>query len=210
MHPLIRILLFLICAALVPMAGADGLLLGAALLAGLWWAAGVPFDGAAWQAVRRLRWLALSLALMSAWTTPGHLLWPAWGDYSPTAQGVLLGLQRAALLVLLGLGAHLLMRSTPRARLVAALALLQPRDSRFALRLILTLEAVGSAQERLQGVLRQPPRARLAALRATLTAAEAGELAPAGAAGEAVAWPRPGQWGWLLLALPMLALVGGR
>jgi len=204
-HPLIRILLFLGGAVLVPLRGMDGLPLAAALLAALWVGARVPLDRRAWQAVRRLRWLLISLFVLYAWFTPGRYLLPAWGAWSPTAEGLVLGVERAAALILIALGAHLLLASTRREALVAGLGLLQPRGSRFALRLILTLEAVPRAQARLAAVtapgLSLARRWRL--LGESLRAGEAGAFAPETVAPQRLAWPAPRQWAWLGLLLPL-------
>ena len=41
-----------------------------------------------WRALLRLRWLLLSIAVIYLWLTPGAPLVPAWGDASPTREGV--------------------------------------------------------------------------------------------------------------------------
>lgn len=71
-------------------------------------------------ALKRPRWLLVSLVLIHLAFTPGAPLFP--GLFSvPTLQGIEDGLLRAALLVLLMLAAHLLMQSTAREALRAAL-----------------------------------------------------------------------------------------
>ncbi len=210
MHPLIRILLFLGATVLAPLGEAEGLAAAAVLLAALWAGARVPLDRHAWRAVRRLRWLFLSLFVLYAWFTPGRYLAPPWGAWSPTLEGLALGAERAALLVLIALGAHLLLASTRREALVAGLGLLQPRGSRFALRLVLTLEAVPRAQAGLAAVTApgQPLGERWTRLGEVLRAGEAGAFAPEAVAPQRLAWPAPAQWAWLGLLLPLFLAWG--
>ncbi len=206
MHPLIRILLFLGTAVFAPLGGVEGLAFAAVLLGVLWAGARAPLDRCAWRAVRRLRWLLLSLFVLYAWFTPGRYLVPAWGGWSPTLEGLALGAERATLLILIALGAHLLLASTRREALVAGLGLLQPRGSRFALRLVLTLEAVPRAQAGLAAVT-APGRSlaqRWGALGEALRAGEAGDFAPETVTPQRLPWPAPGQWAWLALLLPLI------
>ena len=201
-HPLIRVLLFLLCAVLLPLSGVPGLAVGALVLALFWIMARQPWDGGAWCALRRIRWLLLSLVLLYGWFTPGRYLFPGWGGLSPTWEGMMLGGERAALLVLLALGAHLLLSATPRESLVSALALLAPRDSRFPLRLVLTLEAVGTASERLQHAVARGEGDRWQRLGGLL--ARADTLVPQRVAVPAsLAWPAWRQWAWLAVSLPL-------
>ncbi len=201
-HPLIRVLLFLLCAVLLPVNGAVGLAVGALLLVLFWGMARRPWDAGAWRALRRIRWLLLSLVVVYGWFTPGRYLIPDWGEFSPTWEGMLLGGERAALLVLLALGAHLLLSATPRESLVSALALLAPRDSRFPLRLVLTLEAVGTASERLQQAVTRGQGDRWQRLGGLL--AQADTLPPPRVAPPApLAWPAWRQWAWLAFSLPL-------
>ena len=109
---------------------------------------------AAWRAVLRLRWLLLSIALIYLWFTPGIPLVPAWGDLSPTRDGIQAGLLRAGALAVIALAASITVNSTPREALAGGLIwLLQPLSlvgvptRSFALRLSLTLEAVLTARK---------------------------------------------------------------
>lgn len=104
----------------------------------------------AWSEVlpllRRARWLLLSLLLIYAFATPGDLLSPPLGTYSPTLQGVRGGALQVWRLALLLVALALLLHSCPRERLLSGLyVLLCPFRSigldpeRLAVRLWLTL-----------------------------------------------------------------------
>lgn len=113
-------------------------------------------DWRAWfQALRRLRWLFVSLAVLFFWFTPGEPLFalglPA--AIVPTWEGLALGAQRMFSLVLIVTGAQLLLQSTSRPELLHALyvlswplAVIPGLRERFALRLVLTMERVASVQ----------------------------------------------------------------
>lgn len=96
--------------------------------------------------LRRSRWLLLSLLLIYAFATPGDLLFPAIGIYSPTLQGVRGGTLQVWRLTLLLLALALLLHSCPREKLLSGLyVLMRPFRSvglnpeRLAVRLWLTL-----------------------------------------------------------------------
>lgn len=125
--------------------------MAAALLGLLYHLADVPLY-AGLAALKRLRWLLVSLVLIHLAFTPGAPLFPGLLSV-PTLQGIEDGLLRAALLVLLMLAAHLLMQSTSREALLAALLWLSAplarlgfARERLALRVMLTLHAVTEVQ----------------------------------------------------------------
>lgn len=123
---------------------------------------------AAWRLLYRSRWLMLVILLTYAYTLPGNPIWPAWGSWSPTQQGLSAGALRVARLGLMLIGLAVLLASTPRARLIYGLyVLLRPVEwlgfdrRAFAVRLGLTLEYIerqppgGSLQQWL-AQLKQP------------------------------------------------------
>lgn len=162
-HPVIRVVSLLVLGGFVALGSVAQLLAAGVLLA-----AGYALHYAAAQAstpqvaplmamLLRMRWLFLSLFILYFWFTPGEPLFPAASanlqTYLPTVQGVQAGLARAAALLLLALAVALLLRSTPRAQLVAALYwLVRPLNAlgvaadRIALRVVLILEVVTEAQ----------------------------------------------------------------
>ena len=136
LHPHIRLVSFLIFAAFA--------------------AVGKP-----WPLLRRMRWLFLSLLILYLWFTPGQPLLPTFSS-TPTLEGIEEGLQRIVALVLLALAASLLLQTTPRApllaalyRLLAALGWIGIKTERLPVRIALTLEAVTQAQHLLSEHMRQ-------------------------------------------------------
>src|SRR3569623_2740843 len=124
MHPVIRLVSFMMLRLALAVGGWLHLLLGAQVAAELFARAGA----AAWVAImpmmRRMRWLWLSLVVIYFWFTPGVAVVPvpdAWVAWVPTAEGLALGALRIAALALMVVPAGLLLHFTPRAQLFAAL-----------------------------------------------------------------------------------------
>lgn len=168
MHPLIRIVSFLVFAAFVATGHAAQLAFAALLVAAGYGVTARAQLKAAWPLLRRMRWLFLSLLVVYLWFTPGQPLLPAIAS-QPTLEGVLEGLQRISALALLALAASLLLQSMTREVLIAALySLLSPlrwlrvQPERIAVRLTLTLEAVTEVQQLLaeQQLREHPANAR--------------------------------------------------
>lgn len=97
--------------------------------------------------VRRLRWLLVSVTALYAFLIPGDALVVAWGSLSPTWPGLVQGLLRSWMLLLMAGAARLLMNTTSREDVMGALYwIARPFDrlgvdtARFSLRLVLTLE----------------------------------------------------------------------
>lgn len=96
--------------------------------------------------LRRARWLLLSLLLIYAFATPGDLLFPMLGSFSPSFQGLHGGTLQAWRLALLLVALALLLHSCPRESLLSGLyVLMRPfrviglNPERVAVRLWLTL-----------------------------------------------------------------------
>ena len=99
--------------------------------------------------LRRARWLLLSLLLIYAFATPGDLLFPLLGTFSPSLQGLRGGVLQACRLALLLVALALLLHSCPRESLLSGLyVLMRPfrviglNPERVAVRLWLTLHYV--------------------------------------------------------------------
>lgn len=181
MHPLIRIVSFLVFAALVATGHAAQLAFAALLVAVGYGITANAQLKVAWPLLRRMRWLFLSLLVVYLWFTPGQPLLPAIAS-QPTLEGVLEGLQRITALALLAMAASLLMQSMTREILITALyRLLSPlrwlrvQPERIAVRITLTLEAVTEVQQLLTEQLsehpadtRRNPVARISAVSAGL------------------------------------------
>lgn len=96
--------------------------------------------------LRRARWLLLSLLLIYAFATPGDLLFPLLGTFSPSLQGLHGGALQAWRLALLLVALALLLHSCPRECLLSGLyVLMRPframglNPERVSVRLWLTL-----------------------------------------------------------------------
>lgn len=208
LHPLIRILCLLALAASLPAQGLPVLcvLLSLLLLAFL----RIPGALRRWAlGLVRLKWLFLALFVLYLGYTPGEPLWPALPGLS--AEGLVEGARRAAVLAILLAAVQALLAVTPTPELVEALRqLLWPLKGigidgdRFALRLALVLAGVAAMQQRL-GELRSaggPPLDAAAAVIAQIERAPpVDDPAPQRVALAAPRWPA------FLLPLGLAALL---
>lgn len=153
MHPVIKVVTFLVAALFLTRAQLWGISLTLLLLLFLY-LRGLPFDPrSTWRMLRRMRWLFLSILVTYLWFTPGAPMFPAFGHYSPSIEGVIGGAQRIVTLVLIVVQVGLLLHTTSREELVGAirrlaapLQLLGLNRDRLALRLMLILESVEEVQ----------------------------------------------------------------
>ncbi len=146
MHPLVKILCFLMLLLLISTAGSVllfcGLLLAVIVLYYL------KIDAFP-HMVRRMRWLFLSIFIIYAFGTPGELLPQFPVSFAPTFEGINLGwLQIEKLLLALAALALLITRTTKEHLMLGLYMLLSPLKlaglnvERFAARLMLTLNYV--------------------------------------------------------------------
>ncbi len=98
--------------------------------------------------LKRLRWLFLSLFILNLWFHSPELTW------LPTMAGLLLALERVAVLIIIVLAAHLLITTTKTQDIIAALQWwLRPLNKigfsteRLAVRLALVLDTVTAVQK---------------------------------------------------------------
>lgn len=226
MHPLIRIVCFLVFSACLAFGGAAELACGGVLLAGAYLSSPPRLFLPAVTMMYRMRWFLLSLFIVYGWFTPGQPLVGSEGmrfaELWPTREGALAGLLRAALLMTIVAGANLLLRTTPRDELlVAVYGLARPLGwcgisrERIAVRMVLVIEALDPVRrivtERLAAVegglpdLRTAGRFASGVMRSVVQQAEAAtggavQLSDAGA-------PPPLQWAYpVLLAGLFLAV----
>jgi hypothetical protein len=152
-HPLIRVVCFLVFSAGLAFGGGAELACGGVLLAGAYLASSPRLFPPAVAMIYRVRWLLLSLFIVYGWFTPGQPLVGSEGarfaELWPTREGVLAGLLRAALLAAIVAGANLLLRTTSRDELlVAVYGLARPlawcgiSRERIAVRMVLVIEAL--------------------------------------------------------------------
>lgn len=107
--------------------------------------------------LRRVRWLLLAIVVLYGWFMPGTSVRPELGAFAPTHEGLQEGLRRVAALLMIVLAVYLLLTTTARGQLLAGLLWFgRPlrriglHDTRFAVRLVLALEAVGQVQDLLR------------------------------------------------------------
>jgi hypothetical protein len=102
-----------------------------------------------YRMIRRLRWLLLSILILSLWFTPGEAIFEAYTKWSPSWEGLEFGLLRVAILAEIVMAVNILLITTKTEELIAALQwLLRPmswlgiKNDKLALRIAMTLEAV--------------------------------------------------------------------
>ncbi len=185
MHAVIKIVCFLVFSAAVSMGDAQVLLMGLLMVVPLYFfntggRERVHFSTAVTM-LKRLRWLFLSIFIVYLFFTPGVLVWPGvlWG---PTFEGVLQGVSRVAVLVLIVAAVNVLLVSTEQAEFLAAvhwclrpLSWLGLRHERLAVRIALTLESVSAVRE----AYRQESGGKLSGTVAATPNSANGDLPPA-------------------------------
>jgi hypothetical protein len=156
MHPLIRVVCFLIFAGWLALGDLSRLLCAFLLLIlGYIWL-GSPLRPARTM-LYRLRWFFVSLLVLYGWFTPGEALWFAAGSavaaVVPSIEGLIAGLGRIAALTAIVLGVNLLLRSTTREQLLTAVyGLARPLSpfgklrERLAIRMALVIEVLESVR----------------------------------------------------------------
>lgn len=154
MHPLIRILCFMIAVIMLARANLYGLLLMLVLALLVLLFSGRARMVASVRLVWRMKWLWISLLVVFFWMTPGDRMMPAWGAWSPVQEGVEEGLYRVAYLLLCVLLAQLVVLSMQPQQLLAAvyqlswpLQLFGDFRARFAVRFSLTLDVIGRLEQ---------------------------------------------------------------
>lgn len=146
MHPLVKILCFLMLLLLISTAGSTLLFCGLVLAVIVSYYLKID---AFPHMVRRMRWLFLSIFIIYAFGTPGELLPQFPVSFAPTFEGINLGwLQVEKLLLALAVLALLVTRTSKEHLMLGLYMLLRPLKlaglnvERFAARLMLTLNYV--------------------------------------------------------------------
>jgi len=166
-HPAIRIICFVVLTASLSLGHALNIAIAAAILGFFYWHLHAQAWPATWRLLRRMRWFFLSIAIIYLWLTPGQPLFPEPSQFAawmPTAEGLTQGVLRVAALILMVAAASLLLQSTPRDQILAAIRwLLTPLGilgfphERFAVRVTLTLAVVSQMQNKVRDVLAVTP-----------------------------------------------------
>lgn len=154
-HPAIRVLLLVVVAAALPAQGLFALTIWLLVSISALHLSGVAALKRLRMGIWRLRWLLLAIAVAYVGFTPGTPLLPALPGIS--REGLAEGLRRALVLVDVLALVYLLLAHTPVNELLVALRtlatplrLLGVDPQRVGMRLALTMDAVGTMQERLQ------------------------------------------------------------
>lgn len=152
-HPVIRIVAFLVFSLSVSLGSINQFYLATGFVAMLIACNGLRVLHVAWPMVWRLRWFFLSIALIYCWLTPGQSLWQGAPDGLPSREGLLLAAHRIAVLALIVTGVSLLLLTTQRESLIGALYWLASplrlfglSPERLAVRIVLALEHVNEVQ----------------------------------------------------------------
>jgi len=222
MHPVIRIISFIVLTAFLAQGDAADILVAIMVLAFLY----IKLDGqswrTAWRLLRRMRWLFLSIAVIYLWLTPGVPLipgMPSFADWLPTVEGLWQGGLRIISLALMVTAASLLLSVTSRDEVLSALhwmmaplGLLRFPHERFAVRAALSLEAVSQVQTHVRAALAAAgesagPMARIGSVAGAIFGTVTGEAE--GAACEPImlteqSAPPLMQWGLPLLLAAMM------
>ncbi len=173
MHPIIRILCFLILAGWLAAAGVERLMAAVFLLAFAALAAPAGTLAAAWTMLRRLRWFFLSLLIVYGWFTSmpadsvrtGYL-----HALLPEFAGLAAGIERMCALACIVYAVSLLLRLSTREdllrgvyMLVRPLGMFGLQPERLALRLLLVMDGIDASRDDLRAGM--PREARRAGLR---------------------------------------------
>jgi energy-coupling factor transport system permease protein len=225
LHPVIRLVSFVVLTAFLALGNAADLFLAGSLLAGLYLAVARHAWPASRRMLRRMRWLFLSIAIIYLWLTPGEPLLsvPApWNGWLPTVDGAREGAVRIAALALMAASASLLIQVTSREQMLAALRWLAaplrhvgfPHE-RFAVRIALTLDAVGRVQDHVREALNEAPGGgpleRIGAVTAAVFRSALGEAEAAPCAAVTVpAQAAPAMLQWAVPLLLAAVLFAGR
>ena len=167
MHPIIRILCFLVLAGWLASGGPERLAAAAPLLLILAFIAPAGTGAAVWNMLRRLRWFFLSLLIVYGWFTaaPAASDTPWLHALLPAASGLLAGAERVLALVFIVYAVLVLLRTSTREELLQAVhGLARPlapfglAPERLALRLVLVMDEVDATRAALRTGTRDIPR----------------------------------------------------
>ncbi|WP_455210829.1 hypothetical protein [Kaarinaea lacus] len=155
MHPVIRIVTFLVFTLFVAFGGFPQLLFSlTALVLFYLFAKSTPsLWSSTWQMLKRMRWLFLSMLVIYLWFTPGQAVLGVLADYSPTWQGVQMAVYRIGSLIVIVVAVNIVIKSTPREPIIGGLLwLLTPLryvglpHERLAVRIVLTFNMISEIQ----------------------------------------------------------------
>jgi len=151
MHPLIRLICFIIFAAFVSLGQFSVLVLGTVLVLAIWLISKQGPAPKVWRMLKRMKVFYFSILLIYLWFTPGEIIFSFFDSWSPTYEGLFQALERIFALCLLVFAVETLLRLTPRKLLLTGLyylaapfVLLGLNRDQFIVRIMLTLDLVSS------------------------------------------------------------------
>jgi len=155
MHPLIRLICFIIFAAFVSLGQYSVLFLGGLLLIFTWLISKQGPSPKVWRMLKRMKVFYLSILLIYLWFTPGEIIFSLFDNWSPTYEGLFQALERILALALLVFAVETLLRLTPRNLLLTGLYYLAVplvffglNRGQFIVRVMLTLDLVSSDKQK--------------------------------------------------------------
>ena len=159
-HPVVRLITFIVFAAVMGIARPELLAIGTFLLVVAYMLAGLAVLHGFFILTRRIRWLLISIVVVYGWWTPGEPVIPVLGGLSPGLAGLQAGGLRVWMLLVMVAGINLVLESMERQDLLMAIMrLLGPlriagiSPARVSVRMILVLEAVPEVQSLIQAAL---------------------------------------------------------
>ena len=152
-HPVIRVVCFLVLAGFVAFGGVYDLALGFTIVVSVILFKRLQSLELSIRIIRRMRWLFLSILVVYLWFTPGKPLVSSVHPMMPTVEGMQMGLLRVFSLILIVLAVNYFVSAIARNKLVEAIMwLLYPINwfgidhKQIALRIALVLELIPRVQ----------------------------------------------------------------
>ncbi len=162
MHPLIKILCFVVFAAFVSAGVFEIIIAGLGLLLVVWVMTKTFPDETSFGMLRRMKIFFISISIIYIWFTPGELIIPILDELSPTYEGFILASLRISALCVLVLGVTTLLKLTPKDELICGLYYFSYPFSKLGLnrekliaRIILTLDISSSNAPRENNKIRE-------------------------------------------------------
>jgi len=163
MHPVIRFISLILFCLFISGSSVPMLITGFSLVCAFYVMTSIKYWFDAKIFLTRMRWFFLSIIIMYFWFTPGDTLFGIQSEWVPTLSGIELGLTRVFSLVTIILAVNLFLKTTAKTDMMSALIWLSSPlrlvggfqsvnfqllnfQQRFAVRMILTMEAVTQVQ----------------------------------------------------------------
>ena len=153
MHPVIRILCFLVYCGFVAFGHYSTLLFASTIFTVLLVKPQLVNFLAYLQHLKRLKWFLLSILLVYLWFTPGLAAFPSFPEISPTIEGLRLGAERVIALIYMVFALHIFIKTIATDQIIEAMLWwLEPFKwiglpyKTLAVRISLTLQVLDQVQ----------------------------------------------------------------